>query len=47
MIDGSLDWLWLAAAQAGVPMALSAALAPPTVYPIACRSQAGEPHGKI
>ena len=37
MTDGSLDWLWPAAEQAGVPVALAAALFLPTVGQIAER----------
>ena len=37
MTDGSLDWLWPAAEQAGVPVALAAALFLPTVGRIAER----------
>jgi predicted TIM-barrel fold metal-dependent hydrolase len=33
MTDGTLDWLWPAAEQAGVPVALAAALFLPTVRP--------------
>jgi hypothetical protein len=37
--DGTLDWLWPAAERAGVPVALAAALFPPTVGQIAERPE--------